>query len=85
MRHGLSAVSYRTATFTKEAEQMVRAICCGDLNPLVVEQATIIAESELQLRMVREQKIALIERLHDPLSAYRSIRCRSKFFRSFKE
>ena len=47
---------------------MVKAICYGDLNPLVVEQATIIAESELQLRMVREQKIALIERLHDPLS-----------------
>ena len=67
-RHGLSAVSYRTALFAKEAEQMVKAICCGDPSPLVVEQATIIAESELQLRMVREQKIALIERLHDPLS-----------------
>jgi hypothetical protein len=68
LRHGLSAVSYRTATFTKEAEQMVKAICCGDQSPLVVEQATIIAESELQLRMVREQKISLIERLHDPVS-----------------
>lgn len=46
---------------------MVAAICCGDADPLIVEQATIIAESTLLLRMVRDQKMAAIERLRDPL------------------
>jgi hypothetical protein len=68
LRHGLSAPSYRTVLFAKEAEQMVKAICCGNTDALLVEQASIIAESELLLRMVRDQKVAAIERLHDPLA-----------------
>jgi hypothetical protein len=67
LRHGLSAVAYHAATFTKEAEQMVKAICAGDSDPFVIEQATVIADSQLTLRMIRDQKIAAIERLHDPL------------------
>jgi hypothetical protein len=36
---------------------------------LIVEQATIIAESTLLLRIVQNQKMAAIERLRDPLEA----------------
>lgn len=67
-KHGLSRLSYRAPLFGKEAERMVAAICAGDANPLIIEQAIIIAESELALRMVREQKTATIERLFYPLA-----------------
>src|SRR5262249_31736685 len=40
-------------------------ICGCDRNPLLSEQAIIIAENELVLRCVRLERIAVIERLRD--------------------
>src|SRR5262245_13284020 len=44
---------------------MANAICAGDANPLLLEQALVIAEGEMVLRCVRAQRIAVIERLRD--------------------
>jgi hypothetical protein len=47
-------------------KQMVDAICQGDDDPLLREQAVAIAESQLWLECVKAEKLALIERLRDP-------------------
>ena len=68
---------------------MAEAICNGDTNPLVFEQAVIIAENEVILRSVRAEGIALIERLRDisakPLSRKHNTILRAKMrFRTAK-
>ena len=44
---------------------MAKAICNGDTNPLLFEQALVIAENELVLRAVGAERIAAIERMRD--------------------
>ena len=44
---------------------MARAMCGDDINPMLLERALVIAESELLLRCIRAERIALIERLRD--------------------
>jgi hypothetical protein len=63
-RHGLAAFTYKPAAFA-EVERIAKAICNGDTNPLLFEQALVIAENEMVLRCVRVEAIALIERLRD--------------------
>lgn len=65
-RHGLSSLLHREPVIDAEIEQMAKAICGDDTNSLLLDQAVVIAENELLLRNVRRQKIAVIERLHDP-------------------
>jgi hypothetical protein len=48
-----------------EIERMATAICNGDVDPLLFEQALVIAENELKLRCVRLERVAVIERLRD--------------------
>src|SRR5262249_62417417 len=48
-----------------EIERMAKAICIGNSNPLLFEQALIIAEADLVLRCVGIERIAAIERLRD--------------------
>ena len=64
LRHGLAAFTYKPAAFA-EVERIAKAICNGDTNPLLFEQALVIAENEMVLRCVRVEAIALIERLRD--------------------
>jgi Xaa-Pro aminopeptidase len=64
LRHGLAALTYKPAAFA-EVERIAKAICNGDTNPLLFEQALVIAENEMVLRCVRVEAIALIERLRD--------------------
>jgi len=47
-------------------KQMVDAICEGDDNPLLREQAVGIAEAELWLSYIGREKLAVLERLRDP-------------------
>jgi hypothetical protein len=49
----------------EQIEQMAKAICGGDSNPLLFDQALLIAENELLLRSVRVEQVAVIERLRD--------------------
>ena len=44
---------------------MAKAFCNGDTNPLLFEQALVIAENELVLRCVSAERIATIERMRD--------------------
>jgi hypothetical protein len=76
LRHGLAALTYKPAAFA-EVERIAKAICNGDTNPLLFEQALIIAENEMVRRCVRVEAIAMIERLRDitvnPLSRDNSL------------
>jgi hypothetical protein len=65
LRHGLAALKHLDAMLTRDIALMADAICAGDTNPLLLEQALVIAESEMMLRCVRAQRIAVIERLRD--------------------
>jgi hypothetical protein len=65
-RHGLAAVNNKDPAMAGRVKQMVDAICQGDDDPLLREQAVAIAESQLWLECVKAEKLALIERLRDP-------------------
>jgi hypothetical protein len=76
LRHGLAALTYKPAAFA-EVERIAKAICNGDTNPLLFDQALVIAENEMVRRCVRGEAIAMIERLRDitvnPLSRDNSL------------
>lgn len=65
-RHGLAVFSRKKPALFRQIEVMAKAICQGDNDPLLFEQALLIAENELLLLQVRAQRIAVIERLRDP-------------------
>jgi hypothetical protein len=66
-RHGLAAFhTNRAPAMLLQIEQMVDAICQGDHDPVLREQATFIAENQLWLSAVRAQRLAILERLRDP-------------------
>ena len=66
-RHGLAAFNSKDdPAMTEQIEQMVDAICAGDDDPLLRQQAAMIAESQLWLSCVKAEKVARIERLRDP-------------------
>jgi hypothetical protein len=65
-RHGLAAISRNKPEIFAEIEPIARAICNGATNPLLFEQALIIAESGFVRCCVQAERIALIERLRDP-------------------
>ena len=87
LRHGLAALTYKPAAFA-EVERIAKAICNGDTNPLLFEQALVIAENEMVRRCVRVEAIALIERLRDitvnPLSRDNSLTRAKVRFRQAK-
>jgi hypothetical protein len=65
LRHGLAAITRHNPRLFPDIERMAKAICNGDTNPLLVDQALSIAENEILLRCVRLERIAVIERLRD--------------------
>jgi hypothetical protein len=64
-RHGLAAIKYVDYALPRDVELLAKAMCGSDIRPLLFEQAVAIAETELVLRRVREQRVILIERLRD--------------------
>lgn len=54
---------------TEQIAQMVDAICAGDDDPLLRQQAVMIAESQLWLSCVKAEKVAAIELLRDPTAS----------------
>jgi hypothetical protein len=74
VRHGLAALKHFDAVRPSDIELMARALCGDDIDPLLFEQAQMIAETELLLRCVRAERIAVIERLRNVAAFPLSIR-----------
>ena len=53
----------------EQIEQMVDAMCADDDDPLLRQQAMMIAEGQLWLSCVRAETVACIERLRDPATS----------------
>jgi hypothetical protein len=76
LRHGLAAVTRYNPAHSPQIERMARAICGDDQNPLLFDQALVIAEHEIVLLRVRAERVAAIERRRDKLN---STECRDEF------
>ncbi len=64
-RHGLAAITRKDPEIFAEIEPVARAICNGAVNPLLFEQALIIAENDFVLRCAQTEWIAATERQRD--------------------
>jgi hypothetical protein len=64
-RHGLLTIRYLNPAMSEKIAVMAKAICGGDAEPLLFEQALIIAENEMLLHCVGAGRVAVIERLRD--------------------
>jgi len=64
-RHGLAAITRTDPEIFAEIEPVARAICNGAVNPLLFEQALIIAENDFVLRCAQTEWIAATERQRD--------------------
>ena len=62
---GLAAITRKEPEIFAEIEPVARAICNGAVNPLLFEQALIIAENAFVLRCAQTEWIAAIERQRD--------------------
>jgi hypothetical protein len=60
---------WRQPESSAKIERLARAFCSGDQDAALLCQARVLAVNELALRAVREQKLAMIERLRDPTAA----------------
>src|SRR5436305_6490314 len=60
-RHGLGAAELGGQDRSPEIERIVELLCAGATEPDLIEQAMIIAETELLIRRVRAARVALIE------------------------
>ena len=65
-RHGLAAFNPNDPAISGQVKQLVDAICQGDDDPLLREQAVVIAENQLWLSRIGAEKVAALERLRDP-------------------
>jgi len=66
LQHGLAAISHGQSVRSSKIAQFAKAICGDDSDPALLAQAEVIAQNEMVLRAIREQQIALVERLRDP-------------------
>jgi hypothetical protein len=65
LRHGLAAITYRRPVPSAEIELFAKSLCGDDDDPALLKEARAIAESEMVLRIIRMQQIAVIERLRE--------------------
>lgn len=68
LRHGLTLINRQNPIFAATIEEIAKRMCGYDQNPLLYEQALVIAECDVLLSRVRAHTIVLIERLSDPNS-----------------
>lgn len=68
-KHGLASLRSSEPADSAEIERLVRALCAGDRDAVLLAKARLVAENEMVLRAVRTQKLAVIERLRDPNTA----------------
>jgi hypothetical protein len=65
LRHGLRAITHRHPTPSSEIERFAKAICGADNDPLLFEQACVIAENDFVLRAIHAQQLAVVERVRE--------------------
>jgi len=65
LRHGRRAITHRHPTPSSEIERFAKAICGADNDPLLFEQACIIAENDFVLRAIHAQQLAVVERVQE--------------------
>jgi len=65
LRHGIGAISRHSPAYFPEIERIARSYCEGDSDPLLFEQALIIAENDMILICVNAECLAAIERMRD--------------------
>ena len=66
LRHGFAALTHGKPMPAPEVEQIARAICGDDNDPLLFAQALEIAENEMTLLEIRAHQVHVIERLREP-------------------
>jgi hypothetical protein len=66
LRHGLAAISRYNPAYFPEIDRIAKAYCEGDNDPLLFEQALIMAECDLILMYVAAERLAAIARMRDP-------------------
>jgi len=62
LKHGLAAA--RVQQSTPELEQLARIFAQGSTDPLIIEQALVAAEAELELANIKLMRIVWIERAY---------------------
>jgi hypothetical protein len=65
LRHGFAALKHLPVMRSRHVENMASAICGIDTNPLLFEQALVIAESTIILACIGPERLAVIGRLRD--------------------
>jgi hypothetical protein len=65
LRHGLAAITHRPPAPTGDIERLARAICEQNDDPLLFNAAVAVAENHFLRHAIREQQIAVVERLRD--------------------
>ena len=66
LQHGLAAISHRQSVASDNIARLADAICGDCSDPALLAQARVIAQNEMALHAIREQQIALVERVRDP-------------------
>ena len=66
LQHGLAVISHGQSIPSGEIARLAKAICGDNSDPALLAQARVIAQNEMVLRAIREQQIAVIERLREP-------------------
>jgi hypothetical protein len=65
LRHGLAALTHRQPAPSAEVEEFARALCGNDRDPILFAQAVKVAQTKMELRAIRTQKVAVVERMRD--------------------
>ena len=66
LQHGLAVIMHDQSIPSGEIARLANVICGDDSDPALLAQAQVIAQNEMVLRAIREQQIAVIERLREP-------------------
>src|SRR5262249_39604617 len=66
LQHGLAAISQGESIPSGDIARLAIAICGNDSDPALLAQAKVIAQNDMVLRAIRQQQVAVVERLRDP-------------------
>ena len=66
LQHGLAVIMHDRSIPSGEVACFAKALCGDDSDPALLAHAKVIAQNEMVLRAIREQQIAVIERLREP-------------------
>ena len=65
LRCRLAALTHRQTAPSAEVVEFARALCGDDRDPILFAQAVKVAQAKLELRAIRAQKVAVVERLRE--------------------